>query len=249
MNERSAARCPRRGRRGRPAAPPRSLASMSRRASSGIAARIGVSMMPGETALTRTGASSSASARASDSSAPLAALTIAEFGRGRTLRKPETSVSDPPGRISARSRDAPGAPELALHRGAHVVHRHRLERTGAQLRRRDHDMIDRAAGAEQICHAVIAGDIGGDRDRVELFRDRIEALDVARRDDDVGAFALGHFRGRKTNAGGATDHHDFLACKQHAFSSRKIRRADSGCRCRACFGRARAIPRCRRRPD
>src|SRR6267142_2546424 len=70
------------------------LASISRRASSGIAARIGVSMIPGETALTRTGASSSASARASDSSAPLAALTIAEFGRGRTLRKPDTSVSD-----------------------------------------------------------------------------------------------------------------------------------------------------------
>ena len=44
---------------------------------------------------------SSASARESDSSAPLAALTIAEFGRGRTLRKPETSVSDPPARICA----------------------------------------------------------------------------------------------------------------------------------------------------
>src|SRR4051794_11178042 len=77
------------------------FASMSRRASSGIAARIGVSITPGETALTRTGANSSASARESDSSAPLAALTIAEFGRGRTLRKPETSVNDPPGRISA----------------------------------------------------------------------------------------------------------------------------------------------------
>ena len=62
---------------------------------------MGVSITPGETALTRTGASSSASARESDSSAPLAALTIAEFGRGRTLKNPETSVSDPPGRISA----------------------------------------------------------------------------------------------------------------------------------------------------
>jgi hypothetical protein len=66
-------------------------------------------MMPGETALTRTGANSSANARDSDSSAPLAALTMAEFGRGRTLRKPETSVSDPPGRISAdrATRQAP----------------------------------------------------------------------------------------------------------------------------------------------
>jgi hypothetical protein len=38
------------------------FASISRRASSGMAARIGVSMIPGDTALMRTGASSSASA-------------------------------------------------------------------------------------------------------------------------------------------------------------------------------------------
>jgi small neutral amino acid transporter SnatA (MarC family) len=59
---------------------------MSRRAASGMAARIGVSMIPGETALTRTGASSSARLRASDSIAPLAAPTIAAFGRGRILK-------------------------------------------------------------------------------------------------------------------------------------------------------------------
>jgi len=85
------------------------FASISFRAASGIAARIGVSMTPGDTAFTRTGASSSASARASDSSAPFAALMIAEFGRGRTLRNPVTSVSDPPGRIvaSRATRQAP----------------------------------------------------------------------------------------------------------------------------------------------
>src|SRR5215472_11436001 len=77
------------------------LASMSRRAASGMAARIGVSMMPGETQFTRTGARSSARLRVSDSSAPLAAPTIAEFGRGRMLRNPDTRVSDPPARISA----------------------------------------------------------------------------------------------------------------------------------------------------
>jgi len=66
-------------------------------------------MMPGETQLTRTGARSIASERASDSSAPLTAPTIAEFGRGRMLRKPETSVSEPPGRISEKraQRQAP----------------------------------------------------------------------------------------------------------------------------------------------
>src|SRR5665213_1164482 len=85
------------------------LASMSRRAASGIAARIGVSMIPGETQLTRTGAKSSARLRVSDSSAPLAAPTMAEFGRGRMLRKPETNVSDPTGRICAEraTRQAP----------------------------------------------------------------------------------------------------------------------------------------------
>jgi hypothetical protein len=43
-------------------------------------------MIPGDTALTRIGASSSARLRASDSSAPLAAPMIAEFGRGRMLK-------------------------------------------------------------------------------------------------------------------------------------------------------------------
>ena len=66
-------------------------------------------MMPGDTQFTRTGASSSARPARSDSSAPLAAPTIAEFGRGRMLRKPLTSVSEPPARISAAraTRQAP----------------------------------------------------------------------------------------------------------------------------------------------
>ena len=146
-------------------------------------------------------------------------------------------------------RDAPCAPELAFHGGANVFHRHRLERAGAKLRRRDHDMIDRAATPKQFCDAVIAGDVGRDRDRVQLLGRLVEPLDVAGRNDDVGAFALRHFRGRKTNAGRTTDDDDFLACKQHVISSREIRRADSACRCRPCSARARAIPRRRRRPD
>src|SRR5215831_17270893 len=77
------------------------LASIPLRAASGIAARIGVSMMPGDTTFTLTGANSRAKLRPSDSSAPFTALTIAAAGRGRTLKNPETSVSDPPARISA----------------------------------------------------------------------------------------------------------------------------------------------------
>ena len=79
-------------------------------------------MIPGDTAFTRTGASSSARLRASDSRAPFAAPTIAEFGRAR---------------------DAPSAPEFAFHGRAHVFHGNGFERAGAKLRGGDHDMVDR----------------------------------------------------------------------------------------------------------
>jgi hypothetical protein len=59
---------------------------MSRRAASGMLARIGVSIVPGDTALTLTGANSSARPLVKDSSAPLTAPTIAAPGRGRVLR-------------------------------------------------------------------------------------------------------------------------------------------------------------------
>ena len=62
-------------------------------------------------------------------------------------------------------------------------------------------MIDRAATAEQIGNAVIAGDVGRDSYGVELGRDRIQPLDVSGGDDDIGAFPLGEFGGRKTDAG------------------------------------------------
>jgi hypothetical protein len=58
-------------------------------------AHSGVSIRPGETALTRTGASSSARPRASDSNAALIAPCSTDVGDGRTLRKPETKVSEP----------------------------------------------------------------------------------------------------------------------------------------------------------
>src|SRR5206468_587041 len=68
--------------------------------------------------------------------------------------------------------------------------------------------------------------------RVQLFRDPVEAFDVSRRHDDFSALASRHFRGRKTDPGGATDYNDLLACEQHAFSSiwsgRLIAGADAG---------------------
>ena len=115
-----------------------------------MAARIGVSMMPGETQFTRTGASSSARLRASDSIAPFAAPTIAELGRGRMLRKPGDQGERTAGADFGGARDAPGAPELAFHGRAHVFHGYGFERAGAELRGGDHHMIDRAAGFEKI---------------------------------------------------------------------------------------------------
>jgi hypothetical protein len=48
---------------------------------------------------------------------------------------------------------------------------------------------------------LVVGDVGRDRDRVQPLRDRIEPRRVARGNDDVGAFALGEFRGGKADAG------------------------------------------------
>ncbi len=158
-------------------------------------------MMPGDTQLTRTGASSSARLRASDSIAPLAAPTMAEFGRGRMLRNPETSVSDPPGRMSAARAHPPGAPELALHGRAHIVHRNGLERAGLELCRGNDDMIDRTAAAKKFDDAVIAGDIGRDGEGVQPGCDRVQPVDIAGGNDDLGPFPLGEFGGRKTDAG------------------------------------------------
>ena len=60
-------------------------------------------------------------------------------------------------------------------------------------------MIDRTTISEQLCDAVVVGDIGRDRDGIELFGNRIEALDVARCNDDVGALPFCQFRGRKAD--------------------------------------------------
>jgi len=55
---------------------------------------------------------------------------------------------------------------------------------------RDDDVIDRAATAEQVCDAVVVGHIRWNRDRIQLFRDRIQPRDIARGNDDGGPFRL-----------------------------------------------------------
>ena len=65
------------------------------RASAGIAARVGVSTIPGDTTLKRIGAISRASPWARVSRAALMAPTSAIPGLGRRLRKPERNTNDP----------------------------------------------------------------------------------------------------------------------------------------------------------
>jgi hypothetical protein len=79
-------------------------------------------------------------------------------------------------------------------------------------------MIDRAATAEEIVDAFVAGDIGRDRDGVQPGCDRIQAVNVAGRNNNIGPFPLGEFGGRKTDTGGASNDDDFLACKHDAVS-------------------------------
>ena len=68
------------------------------------------------------------------------------------------------------------------------------------MRGGDHDVIDRATAAEQAGNAFIACDIGRDRDGIQPGRYLIETVDVAGSDNHVGAFPLGEFGGRKTDA-------------------------------------------------
>jgi len=94
---------------------------MSRRASSGIAARIGVSMMPGDTALTRP-------ARVPAQGFVPAILarrsrrpTIAEFRPAPNAQKPVTKVSDRRDESPRRVRRA-RHPRIFLHGGANIFH-------------------------------------------------------------------------------------------------------------------------------
>ena len=181
-------------------------------------ARMGVSMMPGDTQFTLTGANSSAKLRASDSSAPFAAPTIAAAGRGRMLRKPDTSVSEPPARISAACATRQ-APQNLPHGGAHVVHGHCLEGAGLELRGGDNDVIDRAAFAEKIGYALIAGDVGRNRRRAQFICNHLQAVGVTGGNDNIGAFTLCQLGGRKTDAGRAPNDDNLHTCEQHTISS------------------------------
>ncbi len=80
-------------------------------------------------------------------------------------------------------------------------------------------MIDRAAGVEKIFNAFVTRDVGRNGPCAEITRDRIQTFGIARGNDDFSAFARGHFGGRKTDTGRATDHHDLLAFKHHDVSS------------------------------
>ena len=62
-------------------------------------------------------------------------------------------------------------------------------------------MIDRSGRTEQVGDAVVSGDVGRDGGGAYLFRRGLQALGVARGNDNVGARALGDLGGRQTDAG------------------------------------------------
>jgi len=112
----------------------------------------------------------------------------------------------------------PGAPELAVHGGAHIVHRDSLEGACAKLRGGDDNMIDRTRVAEKACDTVVVGDIGWDRDCVQLFGHGAKPRSVARGDDNIGSLPLCHFSGREADAGRTADHNNLLALERHVSS-------------------------------
>jgi hypothetical protein len=121
--------------------------------------------------------------------------------------------------------DAPRTPEFSFHGGANIFHFHRLERTGAQMRRGNHDMIDPPAFAEQIRDALVAGDVGRNRGRVQFFRGSVQTLYTARGNDDLGAFTFRQFGSRKPDAGRSAHDDDFLICEQHVCPLMRLMRS------------------------
>ncbi|GAO02034.1 hypothetical protein PSR1_00901 [Anaeromyxobacter sp. PSR-1] len=86
------------------------------------ASQISVSTQPGESAFTRSGASSSAAARTNAASAPFTAAIIEPRGMGRSAAIPVVNVSEPPGRSAGApcfaSSSAPSSFESTTARAA-----------------------------------------------------------------------------------------------------------------------------------
>ena len=74
------------------------------------------------------------------------------------------------------------------------------------------DMIDRAAFAEKINYALIAGDVRRDRRRAQLICNRLQAVGVTGGNDNISAFTLCQLGGRKADAGRTSNDNDFLTC-------------------------------------
>ena len=120
-----------------------------------------MSMVPGDTAFTLTGASSSARPRVNDFKSAVYCTDNSSSGSRTNAKVARHQRKRTAGADFGRPRDTPGSPELAFHGRANIIHGNGLERPRAQLRSRHDDMVDRPAFAEKIRDAFVAGDIGG----------------------------------------------------------------------------------------
>ncbi len=132
--------------------------SMSRRAASGIAARIGVDNA-GRHAIDAHRRQFERRRTSAKLSAPLATLITAKSAGPKSAVVSGHQRQRAAGTDVGEARDA-RHPQLAFHGPAYVFHGHGLEGTGLELRGGDHDVIHRTAGAEQIFNAFVTGDVG-----------------------------------------------------------------------------------------
>src|ERR1700736_749012 len=145
-----------------PTRPTGSAAPMSRyivsRSASDILLHSAVLTTPGETALTRIGASSIASARVSASIAPQMLAATVHPLRGRRLAIPVVRTIEPPGRISlpAYFAAANATPEAQIERLPRLIERG--VRKFAELQRfagGEDQMIESADPVEQAAHRFL----------------------------------------------------------------------------------------------
>src|SRR3954454_16467687 len=182
-------------------------------ASPATSCQIGVSTQPGDTTLTRIGASSTASAAASEASAPLSAASNDARGPGRYAAMPEVNTIEPPGSSSGApclaSSSGPSNLESTADRGGvHVVLGDRLV-GAADVGGGGDDVADLAGGSEEPLDVLFATDVHGNGSDAELATYGVELVDRAAGDRDLVAL-VHEFGGQGAAHAGAAADDDYM---------------------------------------
>src|SRR5579864_6625221 len=196
----------------------------SPRRSSGMLSHTPVRINPGQTALTRIGASSTAKPRVRCSTAPAIAVLRAEPLLGRCAIIPSVNVIDPPcgGAMSAFD-DCKSTPEAygEIGPGALEVHVDDCSASRFPIARGKHQMVNMTKLIERRSDGVLAGHIhrhAGGAFREPLDRP-LDLCRIARRDNDFGVLFQGQFGDGEADPRRAPDHHDALRPQTHECTS------------------------------